>query len=195
MPEFHAEAPQATVSWGLAQGPYAAARVGVEPTTGWKLSTQPMRHYVPRLIAKHWKLKEAWNSQFHDRRMRVIFSTNNDYTFQLDTTWKPFQKRRQVRFIQIEIQAIVHLQFKCMTVHNSRFWRWFTTRILVKLPSIYVTLSACLPLPSSLFVRYAHLTVMISLSHERGLLWLRHEPLQSLVLHFGTNFFLLCDPL
>jgi len=33
MPEFHAEAPQATVSEGLAQGPYVAARAGVEPTT------------------------------------------------------------------------------------------------------------------------------------------------------------------
>src|SRR6218665_1685656 len=47
----------------------------------------------------------------------------------------------------------------------------------------------------SLFVRYAHLTVMISLSRERGLLWLRHEPLQSLALRFGTNSFLLLDPI
>ena len=31
--EFHAEAPQATVSEGLAQGPYMGARVGVEPIT------------------------------------------------------------------------------------------------------------------------------------------------------------------
>ena len=31
--EFHAEAPQATVSEGLAQGPYVATRAGVEPTT------------------------------------------------------------------------------------------------------------------------------------------------------------------
>src|SRR6218665_3867919 len=31
--EFHAEAPQATASEGLAQGPYVAARAGVEPTT------------------------------------------------------------------------------------------------------------------------------------------------------------------
>src|SRR6218665_1637759 len=42
---------------------------------------------------------------------------------------------------------------------------------------------------------YAHLTVMISLSRERGLLWRRHEPLQSLALRFGTNSFLLLDPL
>src|SRR6218665_204151 len=31
--EFHAEAPQATVSEGLAQGPYVAARAGFEPAT------------------------------------------------------------------------------------------------------------------------------------------------------------------
>ena len=33
MPEFHAEAPQETVSEGLAQDPYVAARAGVEPMT------------------------------------------------------------------------------------------------------------------------------------------------------------------
>ena|SRR6218665_3679839 len=31
--EFHAEAPQATASQGLAQGPYVAARARFEPTT------------------------------------------------------------------------------------------------------------------------------------------------------------------
>ena len=31
--EFHAEAPQATASEGLAQGPYMAAGAGFEPTT------------------------------------------------------------------------------------------------------------------------------------------------------------------
>src|SRR6218665_2212450 len=31
--EFHAEAPQATVSEGLTKGPYGAARGGFEPTT------------------------------------------------------------------------------------------------------------------------------------------------------------------
>ena len=31
--EFHAEAPQAIVSEGLAQSPYVAARAGFEPTT------------------------------------------------------------------------------------------------------------------------------------------------------------------
>src|SRR6218665_3316143 len=33
VPEFHAEAPHATVSEGLAQGLYVVARAGVEPTT------------------------------------------------------------------------------------------------------------------------------------------------------------------
>jgi len=31
VPEIHAEAPWTTVSEGLAQGPYTAARAGVEP--------------------------------------------------------------------------------------------------------------------------------------------------------------------
>src|SRR6218665_2971073 len=33
--EFHAEAPQATASSGLAQGPNVAARAGFEPTILW----------------------------------------------------------------------------------------------------------------------------------------------------------------
>src|SRR6218665_1247763 len=33
--EFHAEAPQATASEGLAQGPYVAARAGFKPLTLW----------------------------------------------------------------------------------------------------------------------------------------------------------------
>jgi len=33
--EFHTEAPQATVSEGLAQGPNVAARSGFEPTSLW----------------------------------------------------------------------------------------------------------------------------------------------------------------
>ena len=33
--EFHATAPQATASEGLAKGPYVAARAGFEPTTLW----------------------------------------------------------------------------------------------------------------------------------------------------------------
>jgi len=35
VPEFHAKAPKATVSEGLAQGPYTAARAGVEHMTLW----------------------------------------------------------------------------------------------------------------------------------------------------------------
>ena len=47
MPEFHAGAPQATVSEGLAQGPYVTARAGVEPMTLRlkAIETQPMRHH------------------------------------------------------------------------------------------------------------------------------------------------------
>ena len=33
VPQFHAKAPQATASEGLAQGSYVAARVGFEPVT------------------------------------------------------------------------------------------------------------------------------------------------------------------
>ena len=33
--EFHAEAPQAIASEGLAQGPYVAARAGFEPRILW----------------------------------------------------------------------------------------------------------------------------------------------------------------
>jgi len=76
---------------------------------------------------------------------------------------------------------------------DSRFSHWFTARTFIKLPGICVTLSACLPLPS-LSVRYAHLTVMISLSRERWLLWLRHKPLLSLAPHFGTDSLLRHDP-
>ena len=47
--EFHAEAPQATASEGLAQGPYVAARVGVKPMTlRTKASTLPMSHHAPQ---------------------------------------------------------------------------------------------------------------------------------------------------
>ena len=33
MPEYHTEAPQATVSEGVAQAPFVAARAGIEPMT------------------------------------------------------------------------------------------------------------------------------------------------------------------
>src|SRR6218665_3667435 len=85
------------------------------------------------------------------------------------------------------LPLIARIQLKVLTLI-------YRSHILVKLPGIDVTLFACHPLPS-LFIRYAHLTVMISLSRERGLLWLKHEPFQSLALRFGTNSFLLLDPL
>src|SRR6218665_3374073 len=59
------------------------------------------------------------------------------------------------------------------------------------LPSIYVTLSTCLPL----FTCNVHLTGMISLYHEQGLLWLKHKPLRSLALHFETNCLLRLTPI
>src|SRR6218665_1114035 len=65
----------------------------------------------------------------------------------------------------------VFIGYHSLLGYNSRFSHRFTARILVKLQGIYLTLFACLPLPS-LCVRYAYLTVMISLSRERGLLWL-----------------------
>src|SRR6218665_673910 len=52
--EFHTEALQATVSKGLAQGPYVVARVGVEPTTLWLIrlkvidSTNAPPHHLPQ---------------------------------------------------------------------------------------------------------------------------------------------------
>src|SRR6218665_3202268 len=39
---------------------------------------------------------------------------------------------------------------------TSTFSHWFTDRILVKLSAIYVTLSACLPLPSHRPLRSLH---------------------------------------
>jgi len=47
--EFHAEAPQATVSEGLVQGPYGAARAGSEPTT-LKATNLPMSHHAPHMM-------------------------------------------------------------------------------------------------------------------------------------------------
>jgi len=52
--EFHAEALHSTVSEGLAQGPYVAARAGVEPITlltkGVASSNAPMRHPRPTTV-------------------------------------------------------------------------------------------------------------------------------------------------
>jgi len=55
--EFHAEAPQATVSEGLAQGPYVAARAGFEPTT--IRSTGILLRYCQFLIHVHVRLHDA----------------------------------------------------------------------------------------------------------------------------------------
>ena len=49
VPEFHAVAPQAIASEGLAQGPYVATRAGFEP--GRKTSNLPMRHHAYFLLA------------------------------------------------------------------------------------------------------------------------------------------------
>jgi len=53
VPGFHAETPQATVSEGVAQGPYVAARAG---PSGWKVLTQPMRHHVQQRVLTSWLL-------------------------------------------------------------------------------------------------------------------------------------------
>ena len=56
MSEFHAEAPQATASEGLTQGPYVAARAGDEPMTfrtiGVDSTNEPPRPAMAFLIAK-----------------------------------------------------------------------------------------------------------------------------------------------
>ena len=48
--EFHAKAPQAIASEGLAQGPYVAARAGFEPTTlqtNLLQTNLPISHHAP----------------------------------------------------------------------------------------------------------------------------------------------------
>src|SRR6218665_14112 len=78
---------------------------------------------------------------------------------------------------------------------NYLHWLPLSTRIQLKVltliywPYIGQTpkyLRACLPLPL-LFICYAHLTDIISLSCEQILLFLKHKPLPPLVLHSGTN--------
>src|SRR6218665_2370751 len=81
---------------------------------------------------------------------------------------------------------------------NTPFVTGILTRIAIKrIGKLLVRLVSSweLFLSQQLLNKRAHLTVMISMSRERGLLWLRHEPLQSLALRFGTNSFLLLDPL
>ena len=46
--EFHAEAPQATASEGLAQGPDVAVRVGFEPTTFQSKGDESTKNLIPR---------------------------------------------------------------------------------------------------------------------------------------------------
>src|SRR6218665_1110892 len=83
------------------------------------------------------------------------------------------------------LPLIARIQLKVLTLiyrsHIGQASRYL--RDLIRLPS-----SA-----THLVVFYAHLTVMISLSRERGLLFLRHEPLQSLAIRLGTNSFILLD--
>jgi len=56
--EFHAKAPQATVSDGLVQGPYVGARAGFESKTlGRQLLTVPMSHHVPPMLLNTWPEK------------------------------------------------------------------------------------------------------------------------------------------
>ena len=59
VPEFHAEAPQATASKGLIQGPYVADRAGLEPAT---LQTKGVEstNGPPRPIALHVLLHVMW---------------------------------------------------------------------------------------------------------------------------------------
>jgi len=50
MSEFHIEAPQATTSEGLAQGPYMVARARFEPTTLWTKGAES-KNEPPRLTS------------------------------------------------------------------------------------------------------------------------------------------------
>jgi len=52
VPEFHAEAPQATASDGLALGSYVAARAGSKPTTGRKATNLPMSNHALQIVNK-----------------------------------------------------------------------------------------------------------------------------------------------
>src|SRR6218665_4112447 len=84
------------------------------------------------------------------------------------------------------IQLIARIQLKVLTLiyhsHVGQAPRYL--RDLIRLPSSPISLRPLCSLDRhDLFVR------------ERGLIWFRHEPLQSLALRFGTNSFLLLDPL
>src|SRR6218665_531693 len=51
--EFHAEAPQATASEGLAQDPYVAARAGFEPTTIWSTDIDSTNEPPLSILLRH----------------------------------------------------------------------------------------------------------------------------------------------
>src|SRR6218665_3346990 len=84
------------------------------------------------------------------------------------------------------LPLIARIQLKVLTLiyhsHVGQAPRYL--RDLIRLPSSPISLRPLCSLDRhDLFVR------------ERGLIWFRHEPLQSLALRFGTNSFLLLDPL
>ena len=58
VPEFHTKAPQATVSEGLAQGPYVAARVGVKPMTLWTKGVDSTN--APHTPHNYFVIMEEW---------------------------------------------------------------------------------------------------------------------------------------
>ena len=74
MSEFHAEAPQATASEGLAQGPYVAASAGFEPTTlrtkGDESTNQPPR---PTDAFKH----HLWEHSTNNSPPQIVQSLND----------------------------------------------------------------------------------------------------------------------
>src|SRR6218665_2533254 len=95
-----------------------------------------------------------------------------------------------IEFVVFLIAPSCPVVFLCNPTNKFKHLPYFINLHLHKMQLLFIYL----PLPS-LFVRYAHLSVMITLSCERGLLWLRLESLQSLTLRCGTNSFLLRDPI
>ena len=72
--EFHAKAPQATESEGLAQGPYVAARAGFEPTTlrpkGDETTNEPPRPTWFTLNNSQLKAGKLNNSQLRAGKLK-----------------------------------------------------------------------------------------------------------------------------
>ena len=58
MSEFHAEAPQATASEGIAQGLYVAARAGFSPTT-LRMKVDESTNEPPRPAAVHMAIDDT----------------------------------------------------------------------------------------------------------------------------------------